>query len=116
MVLATLRCILATGFWNTPSEDEISAGVKDGDGEAEDEDIEEPAQLPVLLPVLDLLPQLSHINAITLGSGCHPFSVIAANCKLSYLFVCLFVCLFFCQSTFTLPSPQVSELVRTAAD
>ena len=54
-----------TVFRNTPSEVEVGACVEEGGSEAKDENVEEGAQLPVLPPLLHLLPQLSHTNAIT---------------------------------------------------
>ena len=50
---------------NTPSEVEVSARVKEGGAKAKEEDAEEGAPLPVLPPLLQLYPQLSHTNAIT---------------------------------------------------
>merc|ERR1719341_1042508 len=41
---------IATVFGNTPSKVEVGAKVKERVGEAESEDVEEPAQLPVLPP------------------------------------------------------------------
>ena len=56
----------ATVFWNTPSKVEVSCGVKKRGDAAEDEDGEEPAQLPQVLPLLNLPPpQLSHLDIIT---------------------------------------------------
>ena len=50
---------------NTSSKDDVGARVEEGGDKAKDEDVEEGAQLPMLPPLLHLLPQLSHTNAIT---------------------------------------------------
>ena len=51
-----------TLFWNGPNEVEVSPGVKERGGEAKDEDLEEPAHLPLLPPISDLSPQLFHFS------------------------------------------------------
>ena len=49
---------------NTPSEVEVSSTVEERGSEAEDEDVEEPAQFPMLPPFLDLNPQLAQVNGL----------------------------------------------------
>ena len=49
----------------TPNEVEVGPGVEEGGSEAKDEDVEEPAQFPMLPPLVYLPPQLSHVNALT---------------------------------------------------
>ena len=49
----------------TPNEVEVGPGVEEGGSEAKDEDVEEPAQLPMLPPLLHLPPQIFHVNALT---------------------------------------------------
>ena len=56
---------IATVCGKTPSEVEVSPRVGDGGSEAEDEDVEEAAQLPMLPPILSLTQQLPHVNALT---------------------------------------------------
>ena len=52
-------------YRKTPNEVEVSAGVEEGGSEAKDEDVEEPAQFPMLPPLVYLPAQLSHLNALS---------------------------------------------------
>ena len=55
--------------WEPHSQEDehnlVTITVEEGGSEAKDEDVEEPAQFPVLPPLVYLPPQLSHVNALT---------------------------------------------------
>ena len=54
-----LYCPPVAVCWKTPSKVEVSPRVGERGSEAMDEDVEEPAQLPLLPPILHLPPQVS---------------------------------------------------------
>ena len=86
---AAFSCI-ATGCWNARCEVEVSPGVEERGGEAKDEDVEEPAQLPMLPPLLDLPPQLTPVNVFTfvpllLNISIHSKTLVNLFTNLKYL-------------------------------
>ena len=63
--ISSIAPVAVEVYRKTPNEVEVSAGVEEGGSEAKDEDVEEPAQFPMLPPLVYLPPQLSHLNALS---------------------------------------------------
>ena len=68
-------------YRKTPNEVEVGARVEEGGGEAQDEDVEEGAQLPMLPPLLHLPPQLSHVNVFTFVRLLKHINLFQNTCK-----------------------------------